>query len=169
MVDPGSGEFVDNKDPGQQCDPHAGAGSSPNSVRQNSDYTDGRAPGQWESMYPLAARQCMRSEAALLTVFLIFWSSFCGVSLALSDERVQFPLLDLTTCATPPPLFTLDFRWTAIFAAGGLGGTVFSIKWLIHSVAKRKWHLDRRYWRLFVPLLCRQLKQELIHQKGARG
>ncbi len=47
----------------------------------------------------------------------------------------------------------VSFRLLAIFFTGGLGGTTFSIKWLIHSVAKGKWHLDRRYWRLFVPAI----------------
>ncbi len=37
--------------------------------------------------------------------------------------------------------------------AGTLGGTLFSTKWLYHSVAKRIWHLDRRLWRLFTPHL----------------
>ncbi|MFD1330748.1 hypothetical protein ACFQ4O_01915 [Methylopila musalis] len=41
----------------------------------------------------------------------------------------------------------------AIFFTGCVGGTTFSIKWLIHSVAKGKWHLDRRYWRFLVPLI----------------
>lgn len=34
-----------------------------------------------------------------------------------------------------------------------VGGATFSIKWLIHSTAKGGWHLDRRYWRYFVPLV----------------
>jgi hypothetical protein len=41
----------------------------------------------------------------------------------------------------------------AVFCTGALGGTTFSIKWLMHSVATGRWHLDRFYWRLFVPLV----------------
>jgi hypothetical protein len=37
------------------------------------------------------------------------------------------------------------------FGAGGLGGTLFGLKWLYHSTAKGMWHLDRRPWRLFTP------------------
>jgi hypothetical protein len=47
----------------------------------------------------------------------------------------------------------VSFRLLGIFFAGCVGGTTFSIKWLIHSVAKGKWHLDRRYWRLLVPAI----------------
>ncbi|MBI3495968.1 MAG: hypothetical protein HY058_01535 [Proteobacteria bacterium] len=50
-------------------------------------------------------------------------------------------------------VLTFDFRILAIFFAGGVGGITFSIKWLVHAVAWGKWHLDRRYWRLLVPLL----------------
>ena len=34
-----------------------------------------------------------------------------------------------------------------------MGGVTFSIKWLIHSAARGSWHLDRRYWRMLVPLI----------------
>ena len=47
----------------------------------------------------------------------------------------------------------VSFRLIAIFLTGFVGGSTFSIKWLIHSVAKGKWHLDRRYWRFLVPLI----------------
>jgi hypothetical protein len=47
----------------------------------------------------------------------------------------------------------VEVRWLITFFVGCLGGTTFSVKWLVHSAAKSKWHLDRRYWRLFVPLI----------------
>jgi hypothetical protein len=50
-------------------------------------------------------------------------------------------------------VLTIEFRLLAIFFVGCLGGTTFSIKWLVHSVAKCKWHFDRRYWRVFVPMI----------------
>lgn len=53
----------------------------------------------------------------------------------------------------PTPVLNIDFRLLMIFCVGCLGGTTFSIKWLVHSAAKCKWHLDRRYWRFFVPLI----------------
>jgi hypothetical protein len=39
----------------------------------------------------------------------------------------------------------------AAFGAGMLGGTTFAVKWFYHVVARGLWHVDRRYWRLFVP------------------
>ena len=34
---------------------------------------------------------------------------------------------------------------------GSLGGTLFTIKWLYHVVARELWNLDQRLWRLFTP------------------
>jgi hypothetical protein len=44
-------------------------------------------------------------------------------------------------------------RYALAWLGGTLGGTLFSIKWLYHVVAKQLWHLDRRLWRLFTPHL----------------
>jgi hypothetical protein len=38
-------------------------------------------------------------------------------------------------------------------AGGALGGTLFAMKWLYHSVAKFTWNQDRLLWRLFTPAL----------------
>lgn len=55
-----------------------------------------------------------------------------------------------------------EFQQFALaFLAGILGGTAFAMKWLHHSVGlgprrydnKDGWSLDRRLWRLFVPIL----------------
>jgi hypothetical protein len=125
---------------------------------KNSDYTDGRSPGAWESKYPEAARRCMRQEACILVLFLFVTLLFSAVSLGLSSQALQVPIPWLTqqegtvTDATTLVL-KIDFRLLTIFFVGSLGGTTFSIKWLVHSAAKCKWHLDRRYWRFFVPLI----------------
>lgn len=42
-------------------------------------------------------------------------------------------------------------KWIALWVAGLLGGTVFALKWLYHSVAKGLWNQDRLLWRLIVP------------------
>jgi len=34
---------------------------------------------------------------------------------------------------------------------GSLGGTLFDLKWLYHSVAKGVWHVERRLWRILIP------------------
>ncbi len=42
-------------------------------------------------------------------------------------------------------------KWIALWVAGLMGGTVFALKWLYHSVAKGLWNQDRLLWRLIVP------------------
>lgn len=61
---------------------------------------------------------------------------------------------------TPVPAELLDQdKWqharpfTLAFFGGALGGTLFALKWLYHSVAKGIWNHDRILWRLFAPLL----------------
>jgi hypothetical protein len=48
---------------------------------------------------------------------------------------------------------SINCHLLSIFFTGCVGGVTFSIKWLMHSVAKGKWHLDRRYWRFLVPII----------------
>jgi hypothetical protein len=52
----------------------------------------------------------------------------------------------------PPAAKALALAGVA-WTGGMLGGSAFSIKWYYHSIAKGKWHLDRRAWRVFTPLL----------------
>ena len=120
------------------------------------DYTDGRRPGEWESKYPADARRCINQEAFVLAALLVFLTLISGALLALSNRSLHIPLAWLSFAAgenVPPPAMDIDVRLLSTYFVGGLGGTTFSIKWLVHSAAKCKWHLDRRYWRLFVPLI----------------
>lgn len=109
------------------------------------DHTDGRQLWQWESKYPLEARQEMNFEAYLLIAMLAFSFVGAGIFIGLADQHVSIPLGDVN--------FSVSFSLLTIFFAGSVGGVTFSIKWLIHSVAKGKWHLDRRYWRLMTPMI----------------
>lgn len=51
-------------------------------------------------------------------------------------------------------------RWPEVrpfimaFLGGTLGGSLYAMKWLYHSVAKGWWNRDRVLWRLFTPLLA---------------
>ncbi len=46
------------------------------------------------------------------------------------------------------------FELYAYSVLGGiLGGAIFDLKWLYHSVAHGKWNRDRRLWRLFTPII----------------
>jgi hypothetical protein len=56
------------------------------------------------------------------------------------------------------PLLNLSDKRYATFAlycyawlGGSLGGTLFDLKWLYHSVGKGLWHVERRLWRILIP------------------
>jgi len=137
----------------------AGAGPRPAPARpggppmampgKTADYTDGRAPYDWQSKFPAEARKHIRREAIILAVTLLI--SICLTSTALvfsgNPYAVAFPTFGPNVSAN------IDPRMIVLFFCGAVGGTTFSIKWLIHSVAKGSWHLDRQLWRLFVPLV----------------
>jgi hypothetical protein len=104
---------------------------------------DGRDPLEWRSKYSdPKAKQGIRIEATYLACLLfgvplmmvLLWSE-------LPRRFIELPDAKFTS------LCTFGFAWLG----GTLGGTLFSLKWLYHSVARRKWHLDRRLWRLFTP------------------
>jgi hypothetical protein len=77
-----------------------------------------------------------------------------GVLLGMAGQTIILPLDFLAKQPDEAAnVIRIDVRWLIAFFVGCLGGTTFSVKWLVHSAAKSKWHLDRRYWRLFVPLI----------------
>jgi hypothetical protein len=105
--------------------------------------TDNRDPYNWQSKYDDPRAQWgMRIEAIYLGVLLfgmpiimlICWLEYPKNWLHLSDQRFR-------------PLLKYSFAW----ASGTLGGALFAIKWLYHTVARGLWHLDRRLWRVFTP------------------
>ena len=109
------------------------------------DYTDGRIAWDWTSRFPEGARRRMNTEAATLVAMLVVALLGAGACLGLAGQpvNIDFGFAKLW----------ISFRLLAIFFTGCVGGVTFSMKWLIHSVAKGKWHIDRRYWRLMVPMI----------------
>lgn len=126
-------------------EPAATAAPMKQPVGGNKDYTDERPRWDWESRYPEEARQKMNAEAWVLVVALIV--ALCGAGFFLGLAGQHFSV------DTWFGRLSISFRLIAIFFAGCVGGITFSMKWLIHAVAKGKWHLDRRFWRLMVPLM----------------
>jgi hypothetical protein len=107
---------------------------------------DGREPWEWQTRFPPEAKKLINREACVaggyLAVFLVatfVCAGFVGKTFELN--------------VAPNVAFLIDTKLLAIFFTGALGGTTFSIKWLMHSVAKGKWHVDRFLWRVFVPLV----------------
>jgi hypothetical protein len=110
----------------------------------NSKNTDGREALDWESHYPRLAVKKIAFEAVYLAVIIfvsiaasfITWSACFGIPTFLTQSK-----------------YNCLVKYILAFFGGSLGGSLFDVKWLIHSVAKKKWHLDRRLWRFFVPLM----------------
>lgn len=111
-----------------------------------SDASDGgRKLGDWKSVYPEPARKEIRNEA--IYVFLVT-SLYFFLTLYLI-------YLDCINCEHPGK-FILNLPHNMIcslasFAAGGIGGGLFGLKWMYHSVARKIWHQDRWLWRYLTP------------------
>jgi hypothetical protein len=121
-------------------------------------FTDDRRAWEWQSKYPDAASRGIAFERnvllAYLSVSLLIAGSF--LSLAGQAARIALPWNSMTSGSDgdPEPLsLVINFHINAVYWVGCVGGTTFSLKWLVHAVAKGKWHLDRRPWRLIVPLI----------------
>lgn len=112
---------------------------------------DGRKSWDWRSKYRKVARPLIRREAWLVAGYFAFFLVAAGLSAGLQGQ-----LLGIGPIVIDPKLLL-------IFFTGGLGGTTFSIKWLMHSVATGKWHLDRTYWRIFVPLVSGVYALVVLH------
>ena len=104
--------------------------------------TDNREPLDWKSKYPVEAWGCIVREGAYLAILL---ASVPALTL-LSWTEAPKHWLGLTDQKYGPVL-----KYSLAWLGGMLGGTMFSLKWLYHSVARQIWHLDRRPWRIFTP------------------
>lgn len=106
------------------------------------DRTDGRAPLDWEPKYPPEARREIRKEALYLGGLLAF------IPFAMLVFWLGYPNRWLNLTADT---YGSVVKYILAWLGGTLGGTLYDIKWLYHTVARRIWHLDRRLWRLFTP------------------
>ena len=111
------------------------------------DPLDGRLEGNWKTRYPPKVHRHIAWEAIYLAgqglVFLVlaafawmFARGFAPEWLVSTGNRSFLQVLGMGALA---------------FLGGALGGTLYALKWLYHSVAKAIWNLDRRLWRLFTP------------------
>lgn len=128
-------------------EPRPGADfTTPTAPKSKDEYTDGRQLWDWKSRYEPEAREQINWEAGTLGLVLVTTLAAAAICLGIVDnENHKFVIGQVEV--------HVSFRLLAIFLTGCVGGATFSIKWLIHSVAKGIWHLDRRYWRLLVPII----------------
>jgi hypothetical protein len=107
-----------------------------------SDPTDGRKRLDWTSKYPPDAQNEIRREAIYLglllfaapVAMLVLWLRFPQYWMRLSDQH-----------------YAVVLKFSLAWVAGTLGGVLYDLKWLYHSVARQRWHMDRRLWRIFTP------------------
>ena len=108
---------------------------------------DERELGEWKSIYPPLAKFEIYGELVYLLILLLaalfaVGSAGLGAQEAILSDRF-YPF-----GRGPETLY-----WTATLGGGVAGGTIFALKWLYHSVAKKLWHSDRRVWRITAPVL----------------
>ena len=108
-----------------------------------SDLTDGREKGNWKSRYVEEAQIAIKWEKKYL-LFVFFFALLISLLSGFFFKGCLFNI----GCNLG------DFKIYLFALFGGLlGGTIFSMKWLVHSVAKDTWNIDRRLWRIFTPLV----------------
>lgn len=111
------------------------------------DLTDGRRKGDWKSRYDVDCQRHIKWEKK----YLIYLISGCLIIPLLIGVAANDCFWGLT-CG-----FGNLKKYAFAFFGGTLGGTLFAVKWLVHSVAKNTWSLDRRLWRIFTPFLSGSL------------
>lgn len=109
-----------------------------------SDPTDGRDVLDWRSRYSDSeAQKNINREAIYLGGLLLFFVPTCMLTLWLDGPKLWFGI--------PDTKYPSIARYGIAWASGTLGGTLFSLKWLYHVVARGLWNMDRRLWRIFTP------------------
>jgi hypothetical protein len=109
------------------------------------DLTDGRPkPGDWKTRYPDKQSQSQIRKESLYLIFLLVICSIL-IFLILCDV-FQRPFGFSESQSS-----TFN-QYLGIFLSGMIGGILFDLKWLIHSVGKGRWNEDRKLWRYFTPI-----------------
>jgi hypothetical protein len=72
----------------------------------------------------------------------------CPVAMLIIALRWPQSILNIST-----PTWLTVSHYAYAWVGGMLGGSLFTMKWMYHSVAKGIWNQDRRLWRIFTPLL----------------
>ncbi len=108
-----------------------------------SDLSDGRARGDWQTKYPdKQARNAITLEAIYIVFLLFIFPIF--ILLIMSGKPKSWINIDENN-------YNLLEKYVLAWIGGSLGGTLFDLKWLYHSVAKQLWNIDRRLWRYCTP------------------
>jgi hypothetical protein len=101
------------------------------------DPTDGRKAGSWKTRYDKEALPFIWREARYVGALIIL------IPVIIISIKLDF----FGVVVIPSDIKKYSFAWLG----GCLGGTLFSTKWLYHSVARNVWNQDRFLWRIFTP------------------
>lgn len=108
--------------------------------------TDSRDVGDWESKYPPTARRSIRLDAIIAGG--IFGLTLLAILGTWRGSMYGWLAHDCAGCS--PATF---YRYTYFTLGGLLGGSLYGIKYLYKVVARNRWSVDRRLWRIFSPLV----------------
>lgn len=111
---------------------------------------DDRKIGHWQSRFCGAAWRQITVELIYLVVLLVL-GSLALLDVALAPTQPSENSGHYISSILGISIKEHMLKWIALWVAGLLGGTVFALKWLYHSVAKGLWNQDRLLWRLIVP------------------
>lgn len=120
------------------------------------DAIDARPTAQWRSRYPEAIHDVIAQELLYLVVLFVVAMLMVGAAASTLRGSSLLPL------PLSPRTMKMLAEGQLAASAGLFGGTIFSLKWLYHSVAKGSWHLDRRIWRLSTPFISSGLALAVI-------
>ncbi len=107
------------------------------------DSTDFRDRWDWRTKYDGAVKKIWFEAYYLLGIVILIPALLTFVWLGYPNHWL----------ALPPEKYRVFTLYSIAWLGGMLGGTLFDLKWLYHSVAKGRWHEDRRPWRIFVPFI----------------
>ncbi len=113
--------------------------------------TDGRDEGEWVSRYPSRAwKQIVLELAYLLALLATVAAALVTIGFGLAEPRQSATSIDIVGGF----LVQKDLlQWVIVALSGVIGGIIFDLKWLYHSVAKGLWSVDRVLWRILVPAI----------------
>lgn len=109
--------------------------------------TDERGRYDWKSRWDDDAKKHICIDAVLVGLFLV------GTLVAIFLTWRGYAFARLTDGCTGCSRATFN-RYAYFLLGGQLGGTLFAVKYLYKVVARGYWHLDRRLWRIFTPLIA---------------
>lgn len=131
---------------------------------------DGRPLEQWESVYDVRAKIGIWAETVYVLFIMLASLALVGFSaLAYYFEAASWSWVaqwtsssipettndsnGLTHAFAPVDVMRQPYLWIATLAAGTCAGSMFTLKWLYHCVARKLWHVDRRVWRISAPII----------------